>query len=90
MLARDWIGLVVEVVKSPNTNEVGLKGMVVDESMKTIRIETENGIKTVAKSKRVFEVEVEGEKFRVNGDLITFRPEDRIMKGLMMASRIKG
>ncbi len=90
MLARDWIGLVVEVVDSPNSSEVGLKGMVVDETMKTLRIETEKGIRMVAKSKRVFEVEIEGERFRVNGDLIAFRPEERIMRGLMMANRIKG
>ncbi len=90
MLARDWIGLVVEVVDSPNSSEIGLKGMVVDETMKTLRIETEKGIRMVAKSKRVFEVEIDGERFRVNGDLITFRPEERIMRGLMMANRIKG
>ncbi len=90
MLARDWIGLVVEVVDSPNSSEIGLKGMVVDETMKTLRIETEKGIRMVAKSKRVFEVEIEGERFRVNGDLIAFRPEERIMRGLMMANRIKG
>lgn len=90
MLARDWIGLVVEVVDSPNPSEIGLKGMVVDETMKTLRIETEKGMRMVAKSKRVFEVEIEGERFRVNGDLIAFRPEERIMRGLMMANRIKG
>jgi len=90
VLARDWIGLVVEVVDSPNSSEIGLKGMVVDETMKTLRIETEKGVRMVAKSKRVFEVEVEGMRFRVNGDLIAFRPEERIMRGLMIASRIKG
>ncbi len=90
MLARDWIGLVVEVVDSPNSSEIGLKGMVVDETMKTLRIETEKGVRMVAKSKRVFEVEVEGMRFRINGDLIAFRPEERIMRGLMIASRIKG
>jgi len=90
VLARDWIGLRIEVVDSPNSSEIGLKGMVVDETMKTLKIETGRGMRVVAKSRRVFEVEVEDEKFRVNGDLITFRPEDRIMRGLMMANRMKG
>ncbi len=90
MLARDWVGLMIEVTESPNPSERGLKGMVVDETMKTLKIETEKGIRTVAKNKRVFEVEIEGERFRVSGDLIIFRPEERIMRGLMMASRIKG
>ena len=90
MLARDWIGLRIEVVDSPNSSEIGLKGIVVDETMKTLKIETGRGMRVVAKSRRVFEVEVEDEKFRVNGDLITFRPEDRIMRGLMMANRMKG
>ncbi len=89
VLARDWIGLEVEVVESPNKCEEGIKGLVVDESMNTFRIETDRGIKTVAKRGRVFCVRIDGERYRVNGDLTAFRPEERIMRGIMLAKRIK-
>lgn len=90
MLARDWIGLRVEVMESPNPCEVGLKGQVVDETMNTLKIRTDRGMKTVAKMHRIFAVEVDGVRYRVDGKLIAFRPEERIMKGMMLVSRIKG
>ncbi|MBE8539741.1 ribonuclease P protein subunit [Geoglobus acetivorans] len=90
MLARDWIGLSVEVVESPNKFEAGLKGMVVDETMRTLKLKTENGLKTVAKEGRKFAVMVEGRRYLVDGSLISFRPEERIMRGMMLVSRMKG
>ncbi|MEM3796783.1 MAG: ribonuclease P protein subunit, partial [Archaeoglobaceae archaeon] len=38
LIARDWIGLVVEVVESPNECELSLRGEVVDETEKTLKI----------------------------------------------------
>uniref|UniRef100_A0A7J2THU0 Ribonuclease P protein component 1 n=1 Tax=Archaeoglobus fulgidus TaxID=2234 RepID=A0A7J2THU0_ARCFL len=90
LIARDWIGLNVEVVDSPNRCEIGLKGEVYDETEKTFRIMTEKGLKVVAKKGRSFRVEYEGKKMRISGDLLAFRPEDRIMKGLIMIKRSKG
>ncbi len=77
-------------MESPNPCEIGINGVVVDETMKTLRIETPKGIKTVAKKGRIFAVEVEGMKFKVKGNLIAFRPEERIMRGIMLINRIKG
>jgi len=58
--------------------------------MKTLRIETPKGIKTVAKKGRIFLVEIDNIRFKVKGDLIAFRPEERIMRGLMIINRMKG
>lgn len=90
VLAHEWIGLEVEVVESPNPDEVGLKGEVVDETMHTLTLRTEKGLKIVTKKKRVFRVKFAGKVLRVSGDLIAFRPEDRIKKGLMLIKRAKG
>lgn len=90
MIARDWIGLVVEVVESPNECEVGLKGEVVDETQNTLKIMTEKGLKVVAKRGRTFRVWYGDKIMRIKGDLINFRPEERIKKGLMMLKRAKG
>ncbi|MCS7118951.1 MAG: ribonuclease P protein subunit [Archaeoglobaceae archaeon] len=90
LIARDWIGLKIEVVNSPNDCEIGLKGEVVDETERTFKIMTEKGLKTVSKKGRSFRVEYEGKIVKVIGDLLAFRPEDRIMKGLMLIKKAKG
>ncbi|MBO8179575.1 MAG: ribonuclease P protein component 1 [Archaeoglobus sp.] len=90
VIARDWIGLKVEVVESPNKSEVGMKGEVVDETQNTLKIMTEKGLKVVAKRGRTFRVWYKGKIMRIKGDLINFRPEDRIKRGLMLLKRAKG
>jgi len=90
ILAHEWIGLEVEVVDSPNPSEIGIRGIVVDETMRTLKIKTEKGLKTVAKKGRTFRVRFGGKVLRVKGDLIAFRPEDRIKKGILMLKRAKG
>ncbi len=90
ILAHEWIGLEVEVVDSPNPSEIGIKGIVVDETMNTLKIKTEKGLKIVAKKGRTFRVRFGGKVLRVKGDLIAFRPEDRIKKGILMLKRAKG
>ncbi len=90
VIAHEWIGLEVEVVGSPNRCEIGIKGIVVDETMNTLKIKTEKGLKTVAKKGRTFRVRFAGKVLRVKGDLIAFRPEDRIKKGILMLKRAKG
>ncbi len=90
VIARDWIGLNVEVVDSPNRCEIGIKGEVVDETQNTLRIRTEKGLKVVAKKGRTFRVWYAGRVMRISGDLIAFRPEERIKRGLMLLKRAKG
>ncbi|RLI03889.1 ribonuclease P protein subunit [Candidatus Bathyarchaeota archaeon] len=90
ILAHEWIGLEVEVVESPNKYEIGLKGEVVDETQNTLKIKTKKGLKTIAKRKRVFKVKFKNWILKVKGDLITFRPEERVKKGLLLIKRAKG
>ncbi|MCS7122149.1 MAG: ribonuclease P protein subunit [Archaeoglobaceae archaeon] len=90
LIARDWIGLKVEVVESPNESEVGIAGEVVDETMWTLKIMTEKGLKIVAKKGRTFKVWFMEQVVKISGNLITFRPEDRIKRGLMLLKRAKG
>ncbi len=89
IIAHEWIGLNVEVVNSTNQSEVGIKGRVVDETKNTLKILTEKGLKTVIKKGRVFRVKFAGKLIDVSGDLINFRPEERIKKGLMLLKRGK-
>lgn len=90
LIARDWIGLEVEVVESPNKCELGIKGEIVDETEKTFRIMTEKGLKVVAKKGRSFRLKFGERVVKVKGDLTAFKPEERIMRGLMLIKRSKG
>ncbi len=89
VIAHEWIGLNVEVVNSPNPCEVGIRGKVVDETKNTLKIMTEKGLKTVIKKGRVFRVKFAGKLMDVSGDLINFRPEERIRRGLILLKRGK-
>ncbi len=90
LIARDWIGLEVEVAGSPNECEVGIRGEIVDETEKTFRIMTGKGLKVVAKKGRSFRLRYGDVVVTVKGELTAFRPEDRIMRGLMLIKRSKG
>jgi len=90
ILAMDWIGLKVEVVESPNKSEIGITGEVVDETLNTLKIKTEKSLKTVAKEKRTFRVWWGNKVMLIRGNLIRYRPEDRIKKGLIALKRAKG
>ena len=80
ILADELIGLYVEVAESTDKGKVGIKGRVVDETMKTLRIKTDRGIKTVPKAECIFVFEYGGKKIKVDGRLLVARPEDRIKK----------
>lgn len=81
-LARgELIGLPVEVVESTDPTLVGIQGKVVDETLNTFLVERGDGRRVhVAKSNSVFAFDDEGERVRIPGDRVRFRPEDRIKK----------
>ena len=75
----ELIGLGVVVTRSPDPSLVGLRGVVVDETRNTVRVETPKGEKTVPKHGTTFAFQVQG-GLRVDGDDLLYRPEDRIKK----------
>lgn len=81
LVRHELIGLEVRVADSTNKSQAGLEGRVVDESRQTLTIETEKGVKTLAKEQCVFSFRLpSGERVRVDGKLLVARPEDRIKK----------
>lgn len=73
----ELIGLEISVVESSNPSLVGLKGIVVDETMSTLIIKGDRR-RTLIKSQIVFETEYNNKKLRVAGIRLTKRPEERI------------
>ncbi len=81
ILRHEFIGLRCEVVDSKNKCQVGIKGVVIDETRNTIVIRTKRGDKRIEKRGRVFRFWLDdGSVVDVNGDSIVARPEDRIKK----------
>ena len=61
---------------SPDTQLLGLSGMVVGETRRTIAIDVDGKIKTLAKNVIEFTLDDEGEL--IQGAMVCQRPEDRI------------
>lgn len=77
-LRGEFIGKEVEIVDSKNKDLVGLKGRIVDETKNMFEIETRRGVKKVQKEICKFKFVKEG--IIVEGKIINFRPEDRLVK----------
>ena len=87
ILADELIGLEVEVADSTDPSKIGIKGRVVDETMKTLVVETERGRKVLPKAECKFIFDYRGKRVEVDGKLLVARPEDRIKKGKHLARK---
>lgn len=78
---HELIGLEIKVVKSGNMAQDGIGGRIIDETQKTFRIEKNNKEKVLQKRGSVFMFTLpSGEKVKILGEHIAFRPEERIRK----------
>ncbi|MBR9707537.1 MAG: ribonuclease P protein subunit [Candidatus Diapherotrites archaeon] len=81
VLVEEFIGLEVEVVKSSHEDFEGIKGVVVDETQNTFKIEVGKDVKTVPKKENTFKFTLDNkEKIEVLGSEINIRPVERIKK----------
>ncbi len=81
ILQHELIGLNCEVVNAANKSSIGVKGKIVDETMKTIVIKNSEGKQlTVFKKGAEFRLMLNDKKVIVKGDHLVSRPEDRIKK----------
>ncbi|NIM47286.1 MAG: ribonuclease P protein subunit [Candidatus Aenigmarchaeota archaeon] len=79
LIRHELIGLKVEIEKSFNKSHNGIKGSVVDETKNLLIIETGKKIKKIQKRGTSFIFTIpNGKKVKVDGTVITKRPEDRI------------
>jgi len=77
------IGLKVRVERSTDPTLVGVRGLIIDETYNTFKIETNKKEIIVPKRNCVFVFTLpNGTKVEVDGKLLVGRPEDRIKKKL--------
>ncbi|MEA3430976.1 MAG: ribonuclease P protein subunit [Nanoarchaeota archaeon] len=78
ILKHELIGLGAKVIGSTNKADIGIKGIIIDETKNTITILEKDEKKKLIKKNIILEIEYEGKKIHVEGKLIAKRPEDRI------------
>ncbi len=81
-LARhELIGLEVMVEDSLDPGLIGLSGEIVDETRNTFLLETERGIKRIAKANTslIFTLP-DGQRVKIAGSVLISQPENRITK----------
>lgn len=79
---HELIGLTADVVESTDPGREGTTGTVIDETRNTLVLGTDEGEKTIPKQESVFRFYIGDLKVRVDGKLLTGRPEERIGKPL--------
>ena len=71
-----WLSRNLEVTNSTDPNLVGISGMVMDETRRTILVKTGRKEVTMAKDTIIFIIDDE----EIDGSLVGQRPEERIGK----------
>jgi ribonuclease P protein subunit POP4 len=74
LLRGELIGLSVDIP----TSHPEVHGTIVNETKETFTIQTPKGAKSFIKRRHIFVFDRDGKKIRVNGALLSQRPEDRI------------
>lgn len=76
--SHEFIGLDTEIIQSTNPQVVGLNGRIINETKSMFTINTEKGLKLIAKSTNNWKFSIKGQDIVVDGSKITKRPFDRI------------
>ncbi|KYC51707.1 MAG: Ribonuclease P protein component 1 [Candidatus Methanofastidiosum methylothiophilum] len=70
------LGKQVEVIQSSNRYEVGIKGLVVEDTKNTIKIRTEKGVKILIKNSIILMINDK----KIDGNLLIGKEEERIKR----------
>lgn len=83
VVRHELIGLYAKVVQAKNPANIKLAGKIVDETYKSLVIQTHKGEKRVLKSQTTLQISLpEKQIVEVDGGLLVARPWDRIKKKL--------
>ena len=78
ILRHEFIGLETQIVKSSNSEVIGLNGTIINETKSMFTINTQKGIKKIPKLTNEWKFSIQGEESTVNGSKIAKRPFERI------------
>ena len=79
IVRHEFIGLLVTVVSSPNKSEIGISGLIIDETRNTFLVKTDSGIKTLEKQYRLLRVTLpDGVSVNIDGCVLLQSPSRRV------------
>ena len=79
IVRHEFIGLPMSVVSSPNSAEIGISGLIIDETKNTFLVETGTGIKTLEKQHKVLRVTLpDGSSVKIDGNALSVSPSRRV------------
>ncbi len=76
--SHEFIGLNTEIVQSTNPQVIGLNGRIENETKSMFTINTENGVKSIAKNTSNWKFSMDNNEIVIEGSKIVKRPFDRI------------
>ncbi len=81
IIQHEFIGLKAEVVKSSNSDCLGITGKIIDETRNTFVISQGNQKKAIVKDQSVFHFSLpDGTIVEIDGKILVGRPEERLKK----------
>ncbi len=78
LIHHELIGLPTSVAYSTNQSQVGISGVMVDETRNTVTLETKVGTKTIEKRNALFTFQLDGIPVSIEGVKILLRPHERV------------
>ncbi len=78
---HEIMGLQVQVVRSTDPKKKGIKGIIVDETQRTLVIETRNEEKILPKNESTFAFDLNGELVELDGEELMGNPIERLKNG---------
>lgn len=75
---HELIGLDTEITQSSNTQLVGLKGKVVDETKSMFVLNTEKGIKKFPKDNTIWRFSLVSDEISLDGNMLSKRSYERM------------
>lgn len=76
--SHEFIGLNTEITNSTNPQIIGLNGRIINETKSMFIINTQKGVKSIAKNTNNWKFSIECKDVVVEGSKIAKRPFDRI------------
>ena len=75
---HELIGLDTSIVKSNNSQMVGLRGKIIDETKSMFAIQTATGVKSIPKQNSIWQFNLNGTSALVDGNTIAKRSFERM------------
>ncbi|MGC8568072.1 MAG: ribonuclease P protein component 1 [Candidatus Micrarchaeia archaeon] len=82
IIMGEIIGLNAKVINSSDVSQIGISGIIKDETKNTLVISTPKGMKKIIKKISKFEIRKGKFSYIIDGRYISFKPEERTQKSM--------